>query len=138
MQKITTITELKSAIQLLEDQQINEWPILKEEFLSTYESLKPVNLIKSVFNELTKGPELKDGIINATLSLAAGYISKKITIGSTSNPLKQLLGTFIQMGVSKIVSRNTDEIKSIGSLIFKKIIHRSPVSEKEQPDSEKK
>ena len=112
MQKITTVAELKESILLLEMKQANDVYLLKEQFKITYESLNPINLIKRKFSELITAPDLKGDILNTTLSLAAGYLSKKVVIGTTSNPLKQLLGTVLQMGVTSIVSKNSDGIKS--------------------------
>lgn len=112
MKKITSITELRENILLLEIKQANEKILLKEQFKTTYEGLKPVNLIKNTFNELIAAPYLKEGLFDTILSLAAGYLSKKAVVGSTNNPLKQILGTFLQMGITNIVSKNADEIKS--------------------------
>jgi len=115
MQKIKTTVDLKNTIQQLEYKQANELLFLKRQFHITYESLKPVNLIKSSFHELTTAPEFKGNILDATLSIAAGYISKKVAIGATHNPLKQLLGTILQLGVTSVVSKNTDGIKSVAA-----------------------
>lgn len=112
MRKITSTTELKESIFLLEIKKANEARLLKEQFMITYESIKPVNLIKNSISELITSPGLKEGLLNTTLSIAAGYLSKRVVVGSTHNPLKQLLGTFLQMGVTNIVSKNTDGIKS--------------------------
>ena len=112
MKKITSIVELRESILLLEIKQANEGRLLKEQFKTTYESLRPVNLIKNKFNELTTSPDFKGKLLNATLSLAAGYLSRKVVVGATHNPLKQLLGTLLQMGVTGIVSKNADGIKS--------------------------
>lgn len=128
MEKITTIAELRDSIVLLEIRQANEKALLKKQFMITYESMKPVNLIKSKFNDIVKSPNLKENILNTALSIAAGYLSKKVLVGSTQNPLKQLLGTILQVGVTGIVSENTDGIKStamdlIGNIFKKKVQH---------------
>jgi hypothetical protein len=115
MEKITSVAQLKEAILELEIKQAREYYVLKEQFRMTYESMKPVNLIKNKFNEIVSSPNLKENLINATLSIAAGYLSKKATVGSTHNPIKQLLGTLIQMGVTGIVAKNADSIKSAAS-----------------------
>lgn len=112
MRKITSTTELKEAIFLLEMKKANEGRLLKEQFMITYESIKPVNLIKNSISELIRSPELKDNLLNTTLGIAAGYLTKKVAVGSTHNPLKQLLGAFLQMGVTNLVAKNTDGIKS--------------------------
>ena len=112
MKKITSIAELRESILLLEMKQAYEGRLLKEQFKTTYESLKPANLIHNSLRKFTTSPDFKGNLLNATLSLAAGYLSKKAVIGATHNPLKQLLGTLLQMGVTGIVSKNADGIKS--------------------------
>ena len=112
MQKITSIIGLKESILLLEIKRTQEGVSLKEQFKITYESLKPVNLIKSELQELAGSPDFKGNLINATLGLVTGYLSKKVVIGATHNPLKQLFGTLIQIGVTKLVSKNANGIKS--------------------------
>ena len=49
MQNITSTAGLKNAIQLLEAEQAVKGQLLKEQFYITYESLKPVNLLKKHF-----------------------------------------------------------------------------------------
>lgn len=112
MEKITNITELNAAILLLEAKKTLEGCMLKEQFKTTYESLRPINLIKSTFSELASAPDFKNDLLNTSLSLAVGYLSKKVAIGTTNNPIKQILGTILQMGVTSIVSKNSDGIKS--------------------------
>jgi len=124
MQKITTAGELKAAILLLEKEQANKAILLKKEFNIAFDSLKPVNLIKNTFNELTASPEFKGNFINTTLGLAAGYLSKKVIIGNTINPLKGIAGTILQLVVSKIVTKNSNTIKSTGMNFFNKIFKK--------------
>ncbi|HEY0030150.1 MAG TPA: hypothetical protein VGC65_05285 [Bacteroidia bacterium] len=113
MKKITTVEELKASILLLETKQANEGLLLKAQFKITYENLRPVNLIKNTISDLVNGPDLKANLLTTTLSMAAGYLSKKAVIGSTHNPLKQVFGSLLQMGVTSLVSKNSDGIKSV-------------------------
>ena len=124
MEKITSISLLKQKIVMLEIQQANELIILKEQGKATYESIKPINLIKNGIKELASEPNLKGDLVNTALSLATGYLSKKVIIGSTHNPIKQLLGNFLQAGVSSLVSKNADEIKSVVYSLLKNIISK--------------
>ncbi len=123
-------TELRDSILLLEIQRAEEKELLREQIKYTCERLKPVNLIRSTYHELTDPPDFKRGIVNTVLGLAAGYISKKVIIGATHNPIKQIVGTLLQYGVSNMVAKNGDGIKSIGSIILKKIFNRSSKPEK--------
>ena len=124
MEKITNITELNAAILLLENKQYEEELLLKEQFKITYESLKPLNFIRSTFKELVTAPDFKEDLFNTSISLAVGYFSKKLAVGSTNNPFKQILGSFLQMGVTSIVSKNSDNIRTkfmdIVSILFQK------------------
>lgn len=118
MQKIKSITELNESILLLQIKQVQEGVLLKEQFINTCESLKPINLIKNTLNELTTSPDFKKGLLNTALGIATGYLSKKIIVGTTHNPIKQLFGMLLQMGVTNSVSKNGDKIKSsVGHLL---------------------
>lgn len=128
MKKITTTTELRESILLLEVKQEIEGVLLKEQFKVTYESLKPINLIKKTISELTSSPDFKGDLLNATLSLSAGYLSKKLVVGTSHNPIKQLLGSLIQMGVASIVSKNTDGIKSVAMNIISHFLNKKDKS----------
>lgn len=128
MKKITSIEELRESILLLEAQQETDGAALKEQFKTTYEQMKPINFIKNTLKELVTEPNLRGDLLNATLGLAAGYLSKKAAVGSTTNPFKQILGTLLQMGVTKIVSKNADGIKSTASSIISSLFGKKESS----------
>jgi hypothetical protein len=114
-QHITTPEGLKNAIGLLQIKQAEELAILKNEFLETVEQLKPINLLKSSFREFTASPSYKDDMLGATVGITAGLVSKVLAVGLAPSPLKKILGSFLQSGVSKIVSANFASIKLAGS-----------------------
>ncbi len=122
MKKITCVSELKESIFLLEIKQANEGALLKEQIKFTFENLRPVNLIKNTLSELTSEPKLKGDLLNATMSLAAGFLTKKIVVGATENPLKQVLGTLLQIAVTSIAARNADGIKSMAQHLINIIL----------------
>jgi hypothetical protein len=112
LKKITCIKELKEAIVLLELKQAIEGELLKEQFKLTYESLKPINLIKSQLKELVLDREFKGDVLNTSLGLISGALSKKLAIGNTNNPVKLLLGDILRIGVTNAVTKNGDSIIS--------------------------
>jgi hypothetical protein len=115
MKKITTARDLKEAILELEIRQANEKMALKEQFNSVRENLRPVNLIKNTFKEVTTTSSVKGNILTTVAGLAIGYIAKKAIFGFTRNPIKKIAGTIIQMGVATSVPR----IKSVGESLLK-------------------
>lgn len=112
MDDIRNVKELDAAISLLQERQSQEAILLNEQYLKTYESLKPLNLLKSTFKALVTAPDFKEDLINTSLGFASGYLSKKLAVGSTNNPIKQMLGSFIQMSVTSVVSKNADSIRA--------------------------
>lgn len=123
METITNAIELKKAIQLLKIKQTEEGILLKEQCKITYDSLQPINLIKSTITDLVT-PNLTKNIVDATLSLATGYVSKKIVIGDTYNPIKQLLGTILQTAVTSLVAKNTGGIKLVTLNLISTVLNK--------------
>lgn len=112
-------------IRLLQSKKEREFTLLKEQFHVTYESLKPINLIKNTFHEVTESSEIKNNIVNNTIGLATGYLTKKVLFGSARYPIAKLVGTLLQFAIANIVSKHTDNIKSIGeNLLLRFLKHR--------------
>ena len=129
MENITSSTELKNAIQRLEVEQTIDGQLLKEHFYLTYESLKPINLLRNTIYEISTSPHLIDSILGTAAGLASGYVSRKIVmIGASGNLVRKLLATVLQLGVTNVVSQNPEKIKSIGEFIIQRI-HRKKRNE---------
>ncbi len=124
MENITSIAELKNAIQLLEMEQVINRQLLKDQFFLTYESLKPVNILKNTFKDISSSPYLIENIIGGALGLGTGYLSKKIIVGASGNIIRKIFGSVLQFGVTNLVAQHPDAIKSIGQFIFQHIIYR--------------
>ena len=114
MQKINSATELRVAILQLESKRVEEEKILKEHFRLAFDSIKPINLIKSTFNEAVSSPELKDSIVNTLVGMTAGYLSKILFERVTKSPFKKLMGTVLMFSIKNIVSKNPETIKTLG------------------------
>ena len=118
MQKISNVTDLKIAIRQLEFKQASEWPILKDQFHHTYESLKPLTVLKNTFKEFTSLPDVKNNITGTLTGLTAGILSKVLVTGSSHNPVRRFLGTMLQLGVTNMVSRNPETIKTMTGYVM--------------------
>ncbi len=123
MKNITSIDELRESILFLEMKQANDWCLLKDEFHTTYESLKPMNMIKNTFKDMASTPNLKTDVANSLIGLATGFIAKKIFLGNSHNPITKLLGMVLEIAVANKVSKNADGIRATGSTLLKKIIN---------------
>lgn len=112
MSNINTIIELEERIQMLDKKQAQEILGIKVEFTQFVENIKPINILKKAFKNIIESPNLKSNILDTTMSVVAGYLSKKVVTGSSENPFRKLIGTIIQTGVTLAVSKNSEGIKS--------------------------
>jgi hypothetical protein len=118
MQNITSAVELKDAIQLLEAEQSIKGQILREQLFLTYESLKPVNLLRNALKEISSTPYLIDNISGTAMGLLGGFLSKKIFVGASGNLIRKLVGSVLQFGVTNLVAQNSEIIKSVGQALI--------------------
>jgi len=131
MAKQSAVDSLKESIRMLEIRQAEEGKILKEQFKITYESLKPVNLIKSSMKELVNSTEIKNSLFEAIVSVVSGYLTKKFIVRSKSNIFMKLLGVLLQFGVTNVVSKNSETIRTFIS----DLIQRFFTAEEETTES---
>jgi hypothetical protein len=124
MQNITSVDELKNAIQLLEVEQGIKGERLKEQFYITYESLRPVNLLRNALKDIFSSPHLAENISGTAMGAASGFLIKKLFIGKSGNPFRNLLGSLVQLGISNIVTQNADFIKSAGQSVFQRLFRK--------------
>ena len=116
---------LKNEIELLEVEKAFQEQLLKEQFYATYESLKPVNLLRSTISEVASSPYLIDNVISTVVGLATGYLSKKIIVGASGNIFRKLLGFVTQLGVTNSVAQHPDSIRSIGHYISHHLLNKN-------------
>ena len=139
MQNITSSAELKNAIRLLEVEQDVNGQLLKEQFLLTFESLKPANLVKNTLSDLVSSPFLIDNLLNIAISLATGFLTKKIIVSASGSIFRKFLGSIMQVGVTNAVVQHPDAIKSLGQFLVQNIFRkkdRKPVTEDEGQKTE--
>ena len=125
MQKITAVDTLKKYISLLEQRQREEGKLLRNQLSATLESIKPVNILRKIIGDIAEPSELKDSLIQTVTGLISGYISRKILVRSSKNPLLRLVGVFVQYGVTNFVSKNSDSIKTLGMYYLNKLTNIS-------------
>ena len=134
MAKQNAVHSLKESIRLLENRQVKEGKILKEQFRITYESLKPVNLIKSSMKEIASSLEIKNSIFETIVSIVSGYLTQKLIVSSKGNVFNRILGALMQFGVTILISKNPEDVRSFFSNLVDRFIN--PAQEVEIPETE--
>ena len=128
MQNITSVAELKNAIQILEVEQNLKGKILKEQFYLVYENFKPVNLLTGTLKDIVKSPYLIDNILGTAMGLATGYLSKKIFIGASGNKIKKIIGSILQFGITNVITQNSDSINTFGRSLFQHFLRKKEMN----------
>ena len=114
MQKVSAADTLRKAILSLEIRQIEEGKLVAEQFKVTYESLKPLNVIRKMIGEIAEPSELKDNLIQSAIGILSGYVSRKMLVRSSKNPILRLAGVIAQFGVTTFVANNSATIEAMG------------------------
>jgi|GEM_PF-7018629 len=109
---INNAAELKSMIVLMERKQSEDLPILKQEAVDLLEGFKPVSIVKTMLSQLTQAPDFKNDVLNTIIGMTAGVASRRAVTGRHPGGLMDLVGTFLQMGVTSLVTRNSDGIST--------------------------
>ncbi len=128
MSKTSRTSRLRQSIALLEAKRAEELIVLKKQFHEACEHLKPVNLIKNTMKEVAESPDVINGMGNAALGLASGYMAKNVLFSSTKNPLLKLVGVAVQAVVTGLVTKNSDKIKETGMDLIKSFTAPKPQS----------
>ena len=114
-----TNLNLKEAISQLETQQILEKRLLQTQLQLTYESISPINLFKTTISQVTQSPEIRGNLTNMVMGLAAGYASEMLFERISTNPFKKVLGSVLLFGITNLVAKNPEKVKSIGRVAYR-------------------
>ena len=114
-----TNLNLKEAISQLETQQILEKRLLQTQLQLTYESISPINLFKTTISQVTQSPEIRGNLTNMVMGLAAGYVSEMLFERISTNPFKKVLGSVLLFGITNLVAKNPEKVKSIGRVAYR-------------------
>lgn len=106
-----TAESLKAAIKALEIKQEEDRLLLKEQLLITYENLKPINILKNIVKDFYSSDNYKQDFMEIVAGMTSGFITKKLVIGNSNNPVLKLVGLAIQFGITTLISKKYNVIK---------------------------
>jgi hypothetical protein len=124
MHKVTSTSELKDVIERLEYKQKEQWIGLKDNINVAFDSLKPINLIRSTYKEFVSTPHMAENLVNSTIGIATGLITKKFIVRKSGNVLRHFTGGLAQMLISNFVTRHSGTIKTIGSGLIHRVFYK--------------
>ena len=124
MQTINSAQELKNKIIKSENDLKIKGQVLKEHFNRTIDALKPVSIIKDTIKDFTSSPFLMSNVIASALGLIGGFVSKKTSNNKSNHPIRNILGSVLQSGVSTFIFKHPSIIKLAGGLIIQYFLSR--------------
>lgn len=108
----------------------HELALLKDQLHASYESLKPVNLIKSTFKEFASSSDTKNDLFGNALSLGIGFVARKVFVNSSNNRFRRVVGSLLQVAITNVVSKQSDHIKVFGENLINRFLKYKKESNK--------
>lgn len=111
MQTQSPSEKLEHLIGAISFQQKQELVALKSQFEITYDSFKPVNILKNSLLEIKDSPDIKKNIGSTILGISGGFIMNKLVSITSKNPVMKVVGTVLQYVVGNYISNyNNKEV----------------------------
>lgn len=92
---------LMQRIIVLKKRQELEFEMLTAQFHIAYESLKPLNLIKSTFSDVFTSPNVKQNLLQGAVQLTTSYLTRNSVLGAFSTPIQNIVGNSLKFIISK-------------------------------------
>lgn len=125
---------VNKVIFVLQQKRVKELELINEHLHSTYESLRPINFIKSTVKEISSSSEIKKNFLGVVVGIGTGFLLKKLLVGNSRDPALIMVGSVLEFAVVSVVPKQTEIIKSTG----KKMLYRYLKNRKIQNNNVKK
>lgn len=102
---------LAAEIKNLEQKEIMQMELLKQQGHETLQSLKPSSLVRSAITSVTASKNLQQNIIDTSLGIGAGLLARKWYQGSSKNIFKKLAGFLLQNITTGIVAKKMPDVR---------------------------
>lgn len=92
---------LMERIIALEHKQRQDLEVLKKQFSTTFDGLKPFSLVKNIIQDIVTLPGVKNEMLAGAVNLATNYLSKKISVTSKNKTIPKILGNLLKFFIEK-------------------------------------
>jgi len=86
-----------------------------------------MRLLKDTIKYFTSHSDLKDDIFGETAGVTIAYLLKKLNLGTSTNPVKKLAGTLLEVGITALMAKKSAKIIEIGEIFLKHLFNREDV-----------
>ncbi|RZJ68282.1 MAG: hypothetical protein EOO50_02355 [Flavobacterium sp.] len=120
MQVIRNDASLQQAIIELEQRKNGEAIALRDQWDYTRKNLNPLTILKDGVKDLFTSSDVKSGALKGILSLGAGFLTRKLFLGSSPGMIRKVVGTIAQTGATSLAFKSTDVLKDKGAPLLSK------------------
>lgn len=85
---------------------------LKEQYFVVHNSITISNIVNQGISEFYKTATNKDNLYTNIASVLGGYLTKRLVVGASKNPFKQILGYGVQFAVTQLISKISNQQKN--------------------------
>jgi hypothetical protein len=103
--------DLENRILKLEQLHARQMSDLKNSAAAIVDSIRPANLLKSALKDVVQTPDLRNAAINTAIGIGAGFLGKKMYVGSSKNVFKKIAGSAVQFLIANFVRRKIPEMQ---------------------------
>ncbi|MDR1861322.1 MAG: hypothetical protein LBR06_10430 [Bacteroidales bacterium] len=111
---------LREQIRQLEVRRENEEAALKAQLLQTWNSMKPLALLKSSVKDLSDSRDLQSSLVQTASSMLVSFLARRYFYRS-ANPLKKIMGTLFQYGANRSLADHAGLIRDLITVAVNKV-----------------
>ena len=105
MKKIDERSLLLEKISALENRQELELVVLKEALKETYESINPLNLIKSSLHELISSVDVQADLVTGAGNVLTVLVSKNPLLATFQKPINKVINTLLRFVINRFSNK---------------------------------
>ena len=108
---INTMDDLTQRIKELEELELRQMVALKLTAKQTVDGLRPSNLLKSAFDDLSSSKTFKIEALKASVGIGAGMLIKKLITHKTKGFVGRMAGLALQAITTRLVAKKFPTLK---------------------------
>ncbi len=95
---------------MLETRQLEERADFIQHVKVTFDSLRPINLIRSSLRDFSNAVEVRSGILETILPLLTNFISGRMILRTHRNSFRRIVATVIQVAMTNFTAKYSHSI----------------------------
>lgn len=125
MSTLSKNEQLQQAIAELEVKRKAQGALVNEQFQVLRHQLQPANVVKTLVSDLFTSTDIRTGVVDFAIGITTGMIAKKVVVGQSHNVLTELVGSAVQLIVTREVSQHPEGLKTLGKNLLQQLLQSS-------------